>query len=78
VQYEIEQSIARKNGLLVIHIHHLENMQKQTSARGARPSVPVGVDFPCYDWDRDLQRLATSIEEAGRRADRLRERRTWL
>lgn len=74
VKYEIEQSIARKNGLLGIHIHHLKNQNGQTSARGPKPSVPVHVEFPAYDWDGDLDRFRREIEAPGQRSDALRGR----
>jgi antiphage defense system Thoeris ThsB-like protein len=72
VQYEIERSIAQKNGLLGIHIHNLKNRDQQTSLRGPKPSVPYGVEFPSYDWDGDLPRFAREIEAAGKRSDALR------
>ena len=72
VKYEIKQSIARKNGLLGIYIHHLKDPNKRCSSRGVKPAVPKGVDFPVYDWDKDLDRLRKAIEAAGKRADALR------
>jgi len=73
VKYEIEQSIARKNGLLGIHIHHLKNKDGQYSLfRGDKPWVPWGVEFPSYDWDKDLERFRREIETAGKRSDALR------
>ena len=75
VQYEIEQSIAQNNGLLGIYIHHLKNQDGLTSVRGPKPTVPYGVEFPAYDWDRDLERFKKEIEAAGKRSDALRNRR---
>lgn len=74
VQYEIEQSIARSNGLLGIYIHHLKDQRGMAASpfRGPKPAVPPTVEFPAYDWDGDLRRFAQAIEEAGRRSDRLR------
>jgi hypothetical protein len=73
VKYEIEQSIARKNGLLGIHIHHLKNSDKDSSFfRGAKPAVRWGVEFPAYDWDKDLERFRREIEAAGKRGDTAR------
>lgn len=74
VKYEIEQSAARKNGFLGIYIHHLKDPNHPPSARGNKPSVPPGVDFPCYDWDGDLDRFRKAIEEAGKRSDTIRGR----
>ena len=72
VKYEIKQSIARKNGLLGIYIHRLKDPNKPPSSRGAKPAVPQGVDFPAYDWDKDLDRFRKEIEAAGKRAYALR------
>jgi hypothetical protein len=72
VKFEIAQSIARKNGLLGIYIHRLKGANKLPSPRGAKPAVPPGIDFPAYDWDRDLNRFRKEIEAAGKRADALR------
>src|SRR2546422_8025143 len=43
VKYEIEQSIARKNGLLGVYIHHLKDKDGNTSSRGPKPTVPAGI-----------------------------------
>jgi hypothetical protein len=72
VKYEIEQSIARKNGLLGIYIHHLKDPNRPSTSRGAKPAVPEGVNFPAYNWDKDLDRFRQAIEAAGKRADALR------
>jgi hypothetical protein len=76
VKYEIEQSIAQNNGLLGINIHHLKNQHGNWAFfPGAKPAVPYGVEFPAYDWDRDLDRFRREIEAAGKRSDALRNRR---
>jgi hypothetical protein len=74
VQYEIEQSINRNNGLLGIRIHHLKDPRTNQSDMfpGPLPTIPYGVKFPVYDWDGDLDRLRREIEAAGRRSDALR------
>jgi Thoeris protein ThsB, TIR-like domain len=72
VRYEVQQSIARKNGLLGIHIHHLKNQHGNPSFwRGSKPTVALGTEFPCYDWDGDLDRFRRAIEAAGKRSDEL-------
>ncbi len=71
VKYEIEQSIARKNGMLGVYIHHLKK-NGETSIRGPKPNVPLNIDFPAYDWDKDLVRFRREIEAAGQRADAAR------
>jgi len=72
VKFEIEQSIAQKNGLLGIRIHHLKNQQGQPGFAGPTPKVPRSVKFPVYAWDGDLDRFRQEIEAAGKRADALR------
>ena len=74
VRYEIDQSIARKNGFLGVHVHHLKDQNGSATARGPKPSVPAGTDFPAYDWDGNLDRFRTEIEAAGKRSDTLRKR----
>ena len=75
VKYEIEQAIAQKHGLLGVQIHHLKDQNGQTSWLGSTPAVPYGVQFPIYQWDRDLARFSREIEAAGKRSDALRSRR---
>ena len=43
VQYEIEQSIIRKNGLVGIYIHNLKDQGGKTSWQGIKPAVPGGI-----------------------------------
>jgi hypothetical protein len=74
VKYEIEQSIAQKNGMLGIYIHHLKDKdQKSSLFPGPRPAVPWNVEFPTYNWDKDLDRFKQAIEAAGKRSDALRK-----
>jgi len=73
VKYEIEQSIAQKNGLLGIYIHHLKDVNGSTSMMGNKPAVPWNVEFPAYLWDKDLERFKKEIEAAGKRSDALRK-----
>ena len=76
VKYEIEKSIEQNNGLLGIYIHHLKNQDRESSFwRPSKPTVPSKVEFPAYDWDRDLDRFRREIEAAGRRSDALRKSR---
>jgi hypothetical protein len=74
VRYEIEQSIAQNNGLLGIYIHHLKDQDGKSSYwPGPKPAVPWNVDFPTYNWDKDLDRFKREIEAAGKRSDALRK-----
>lgn len=53
VTYEIEQSIAKGNGLLGIHIDQIEDQKGHTSARGAVPEALSKAGAPVYVWDKD-------------------------
>ncbi len=73
VKFEIEESIKRKNGLLGIYIHHLKDKTGNSALfSGSKPSVPWGIEFPAYDWDKNLDRFRQEIEAAGKRSDALR------
>jgi hypothetical protein len=82
VKYEIQQSIARANGLLGVLIHNLENQNGDTSygflesifQSPAIPRVPKGVAFPIIEWDGDLDGFRKAIELAGRRSDKAKAR----
>jgi hypothetical protein len=81
VRYEIAESIKRKNGLLGIYIHHLQdpNQREPASILGqmvppAKPLVPPHVEFPAHMWNaKALPTFSRLIEEAGQRADALRK-----
>ncbi len=73
VKFEIEESIKRKNGLLGIHIHHLKDRAGNSEIfRGSKPAVRRDIEFPAYDWDKNLDRFRQEIEAAGKRSDALR------
>lgn len=74
VRYEIKKSVEQNSGLLGIRIHHLKNQDGESDSwPGTTPSVPAGVEFPVYDWDKDLDRFRKAIEAAGKRSDALRK-----
>ena len=75
VREEINLSIARRNGLLGIYIHHLLDMAGDNNwFAGPAPEVPAGIPFPRYKWDKDLERFSEAIEAAARRAEAWRKR----
>ena len=51
VGYEIEQSIARGNGLLGVYIHNLKDKDSKTSSKGAVPAALAAAKAPVYEWD---------------------------
>lgn len=67
VQYEIDHSIERGNGLLGIRIHGLQNQWRQTSYPGTDPFYARGMsDVPVYDWQihGGYQNIGFWIEQA--------------
>jgi hypothetical protein len=69
VQYEIERSIARGNGLLGIYIHNMKDSSGSTDRLGANP---LAAGFKTYDWVNDDGRanLGKWIEAAAKAAGR--------
>lgn len=53
VNYEIQRSLDRGNGLLGIHIHTLEDEDGETDSKGDPPQLLVVNKIPCYSWDKD-------------------------
>jgi len=52
VDYEIEQSIERGNGLLGIYISGIKDQKGNTDLQGSAPSRLTLAGAPCYYWDR--------------------------
>lgn len=75
VAWEIEQSIANKNGLVGVYIHHVSSLgQADPPTPPPRlPAVPSHVPFPVIYWNtRDASQFAAQVEAAGQRSDKLR------
>jgi hypothetical protein len=53
VDYEIEQSIARGNGLLGIKISGIKDKDGKTDIQGTVPARLANGGAPSYTWDRD-------------------------
>jgi len=69
INYEIDQSLKRGNGLLAIQIHHLKDKDSNTSSPGTIPSQIESAGFKAYKYvDKDT--LADWIEEAAELADK--------
>lgn len=69
VNYEIEQSIKRGNGVLAVQIHHLKNKDGQTDAAGAIPTLIAKNGYKAYMYV-DADSLGKWIEEAAKKAGR--------
>lgn len=70
VNYEIEQSLRRGNGLLGIRIHSLANQDGRTDEPGEIPEALKRSKAPIYDWDRE--QFGSWVQKAYRRAARRR------
>lgn len=53
VDYEIEKSISRGNGLLGIYISGIKDQDGKTDLQGPAPWKLTQAGAPCYTWDRD-------------------------
>lgn len=69
VQYEIEQSIARGNGLLGIHIENIGDRNGATDPTGLSP-LPSGTATYWWHQGKGHENLGTWIEIAARLAGR--------
>jgi hypothetical protein len=63
INYEIDQSLARGNGLVAIQIHHLKDSNGETRPAGAIPSQIEGNGFKAYKYTTK-ESFAKWIEEA--------------
>jgi hypothetical protein len=81
VQYELQKSYSRDNGLLGIYIHKLKDRGGNTSSKGDNMFGEIGKDssgnavyfsssYPCYDWINDdgYANLGNWIENAAKKA----------
>ena len=69
VNYEIEQSMKRGNGIVAVQIHHLLDQDKKTDPPGAIPSKITSNGYKAYKY-LDHETLAKWIEEAAKAAGR--------
>ncbi len=67
INYEIEKSITRENGLVGIQINHLKNQDGNTDLVGATPTLLTKNSVPVFKYV-DGNQLAARIEEAAKRA----------
>ncbi len=63
INYEIDQSLARGNGLVAIQIHHLKDQYLNTASAGGFPSQIAANGFKVYKY-LNKEALARRIEEA--------------
>ena len=63
INYEIDQSLARGNGLVAVHIHHFKDQNGNTGPAGSIPSQIEANGFKSYKYTTPA-RLQAWIEEA--------------
>ncbi len=67
INYEIEQSMERDNGIVGIQIHHLKDKDGNTDSVGDTPYKLTANDYKVYKYV-DHEKLANRIEEAAKNA----------
>lgn len=65
INYEIDKSLERGNGLVAIQIHHLQNQNGETTSPGAIPDKITANGFKDYKYTTK-EKLAEWIEEAAK------------
>lgn len=81
VQWEVNESVKRGNGLLAVYIHHLKDRNGLTTSWGLKPVVDDTIPFPAILWNSaDLSEFRRQVEAAGVRFDRAQGSRIadWL
>ena len=63
INYEIDKSLERGNGLVGIQIHHLKDQDGNTDSPGKDPPRIEREGFKIYKY-ADVEKLAKRIEEA--------------
>ena len=69
INYEIDQSIERGNGLVAVQIHHLKDQKGNIGSPGAIPPQIASNGFKAYKYTSS-EALAKWIEEAAKLAGR--------
>jgi len=67
INYEIQKSIDRGNGILGVQIHHLKNFAGETDPAGDTPALLTKHGYSVYKYDNHTK-LATWIESAAKAA----------
>lgn len=67
INYEIQKSIDRGNGIVGIQIHHLKNQKGEVDELGATPAKLTTNGYKVYKYV-NKEKLASRIEEAAKAA----------
>ena len=65
INYEIDQSLARGNGLVAVQIHNVKDKDGSTGSAGAIPAQIEANDFKAYKYV-NKDRLAAWVEQAAK------------
>jgi len=66
VNYEVERSVARGNGILGIRINNIKDKDGRTDPPGEVPNALVKIGAPIYTWE--YGKLGDWVEEAYKKA----------
>lgn len=69
INYEIDKSIEKDNGLVAVQIHHLKDQNGNTGSPGAIPSQIEANGFKAYEYS-NKEALARWIENAAKAVGR--------
>ena len=69
INYEIDKSLERGNGLVAVQIHHLKDQNEQTGSPGTIPPQIEANGFKAYKYT-NKEALVLWIEEAAQKAGR--------
>lgn len=69
INYEIDKSIEKNNGLVAVQIHHLKDQNGNTGSPGAIPSQIEANEFKAYKYS-NKEALARWIENAAKAVGR--------
>jgi len=64
INYEIEESIKRGNGILGIHIHNIKNKDGETDSKGDVPAKLTNGGYKVYTWPSDNEKFSKWVEDA--------------
>lgn len=64
INYEIEKSIERGNGILGIRIHNIKDQDGETDDKGEVPKKLIEGGYKVYTWSNDSEKFAKWVEEA--------------
>lgn len=80
VKYEIQESIKRGNALMGLHLHSIPDQSKQTTRRGAVPSLLKRHEVPIHDWAgvRDFAQRVEDVWQSQKNPDVFDQFGRWL